>query len=127
MNILYLEWRFQMQKDAEKTVVIMRKKSGVAEALIYSIVPLLVLMCLFSSFWTYFVSNQFHVANMVPVLGNLINGPVILLGVLCLLGFNLLAYYVIFRAVGMVVACPWCCVTICLQVIAVGYCIVLIG
>ncbi|MBW8035661.1 MAG: hypothetical protein FVQ79_08535 [Planctomycetes bacterium] len=114
-----------MQKDAEKTVAIMRKKSGVAEALIYSIVPLLVLMYLFLRFWTHFVGDQIHVAHMIPVLSALITGPVILLGVLCLLGFNLLAYYLIFRTVSKVVACPWCCVAICLQVIAVGYCVVL--
>lgn len=114
-----------MKKDAEKRPVVMRKKSGVVESLIYSLIPLLVVTYLLLSFWN--LAGNDRIYAMVP---NLISaffayGFVLLYGIIGLLGLNLLAYYVMFRAVGKVVACPWCCVTICLQVIAVGYCVVL--
>ena len=120
-----------MKKESEKTVAVMRKKSGAVDAFIYSVIPLLVVTYLLLCFWNYVGGDRLYAAYMRPVS----NVPIliseilrydfsILSSIVGLLGLNLLVYYVIFRAVGKVVACPWCCVAICLQVIAVGYCLV---
>ena len=114
-----------MKEKAEKSVMVIKKKSGVVEALIYSIIPFLVVTYLLSSFWNLAGNDQVYA--VVPNLfwDIIAYKYVVLYGIIGLLGLNLLVYYVLFRIARKVVACPWCCVTICLQVIAVGYCVAL--
>jgi len=114
-----------MQKEAEKTTLVMRRKSGVVEALIYSIIPLLILTYLLSCFWNLAEDARIYGSVSGLISDVLAYNCIALFGILGLLGLNLLAYYVMFRVVGKTVACPWCCVAICLQVMAVGYYVVL--
>lgn len=114
-----------MKKDAEKRALVMRKKSGVVEALIYSAIPLLVVTYLLLCFWNLAGNDRAYAAMPYLISEILAYDFVFLFGIFGLLGLNLLVYYVMFRIARKVVACPWCCVAICLQVIAVGYCVVL--
>lgn len=120
-----------MKKDSKKTVAAVKKRSGVVEALIQSIIPMLVLICLLLGFWNLVgrdsgIAVQTGYASQIPVMfaDIVVKSPVLLLGIPCLLGFNFLAYYVVFRIVRKCVAYPWCCVAVFSQLMVVCFCII---
>ncbi len=120
-----------MKKDSKKTVALVKKRSGVIEALIQSIIPILMLICLLLGFWNLVghnsgIAGQTGYASQIPVIfaDIVVHSPAILLSIPCLLGFNFLAFYVIFRIVRKCVAYPWCCVAVCLQLMVVSFCII---
>ena len=120
-----------MKKDTKKPVVNIRKKLGTVEALIHSIIPTLILMCLLLGFWNLVVtcpdiaSHTEYAPNMLVVFtDSVVCNPIILLSVPGLLGLNFLAFYIVFRIVRKCVAYPWCCVAVFSQLIVVCFCVI---
>ena len=120
-----------MKNDTKKPAESIKKRSGVVEALIESIIPTLTLMCLLLGFWNLVEVNPeiaIHTGYapniLAEVTDGIVNNPVILLGVSGLLGLNFVAFYIVFRIVRKCVAYPWCCVAVFLQLIAVCYCVI---
>lgn len=105
-----------------------RNSSGIAESIILSVIPTLILMAMLIGFWILLAGNYGvtpdteYVSQISAIVSNImIYKTAFLLGILVMLALNFFAYYVVFRIVRKGVAYPWCCVAVCLQLIAICF------
>ena len=115
-----------MKKDRKKPAKSIRNRSGIAESLILSIIPTLILVAMLIGLWilvagNYGVVNDTgYVSQISAIVSNIIIfKTAFLFGILIMLALNFFAYYVVFRIVRKGIAYPWCCLAVCLQLMAI--------